>query len=279
MLLFRKFHAAGNDFIVLEEDPTLLTEEARRRLCNRHFGVGADGIIYVTEIPSLPPGPALSPSSSPADTVDAATFLFRYWNADGKLGSFCGNGARVAAWIAYQRHPFHSAYLEAADGRHTVELLHTTPPLLKVSLSLRKAPQKVGENHWFVDTGSPHFLQKVSAEELPLFPLSTYAPSLRKDTTYDPDGMNVSIFAQLDTHRWGLRTYERGVEAETLSCGTACAALAAVIPDLLGSEMEGTKLIQIETRGGQLSVQRDNLDLWLIGSVEETFRGEWIAPL
>ena len=265
MLRFRKFQATGNDFIVLEGvHPESLSEEERRRLCDRHFGVGADGIVHI--------GPTVGRVSASEPGRASEIRQFFYWNADGRPGSFCGNGARVATWIAYQERPFTEALLIASDGEHRVEVRRSRPPLIAVELFVRKAPAQIGEGVWFVDTGSPHVLYKVpSVAEWETFPLTDWAPKTwRWRTDLDPGGVNVSVFAQGDG-RWHLRTYERGVEAETLSCGTACVALAA----LLEKERRDTFLISITTRGGLLQVEYKTGTFWLVGPVEEVFRGEW----
>lgn len=258
MLRFRKFHATGNDFIVLEGvHPDSLSEEERRRLCDRHFGVGADGIVHV------------APS---AQGIYSETLLFSYWNADGRPGSFCGNGARVATWVAYHERPFSEALLLASDGQHRVEVRRNQPPLIAVELFVRKPPAQIEKGVWFVDTGSPHVLFEVpSVAEWEAFPLTDWAPQAwRWRTDLDPGGVNVSIFTQAEG-TWRLRTYERGVEAETLSCGTACVALAA----LLEKEQRDSCLISITTRGGLLQVEHKAGTFWLIGPVQEVFRGEW----
>lgn len=104
MLRFRKFQAAGNDFIVLESSPAGLSVAQRRRLCDRHLGIGADGLVQ----------------------VEAG--VFHYWNADGQVGTFCGNGARVAAWLEYERTTAREFTLQAADGPHQVRILSLSPP-------------------------------------------------------------------------------------------------------------------------------------------------------
>ncbi|MCS7189945.1 MAG: diaminopimelate epimerase [Bacteroidia bacterium] len=253
MLSFRKFHATGNDFLVLQDNPKALSEIVRHRLCNRHVGIGADGIIHV-EFPN-------SPSEEPV-------VLFHYWNADGKEGSFCGNGARVAAWLGHELRGFREVTLRAVDGIHKGKILSTSPPWVSVSLSIREEPMQVEEGRWFIDSGSPHLLLEVPLEEFHDFPLSEVAPPLRFCTEYDAGGMNVSIFTAINKKDWKLRTYERGVEAETLSCGTACVALAALV---------GEDEIRVHTAGGVLTVHRSRGEFWLTGSLEELFRGEWIA--
>lgn len=256
MLHFQKLQATGNDFIILEEDPALLTIAQRARLCDRHFGVGADGIIAV-EVVSL--------------IMEAHTGILRmhYWNADGGIGTFCGNGARAAFWVAHQRWGVRSAVLLAADGAHEAYLVKESPFIVAVSLTLRQSPRALSDGRWFVDSGSPHLLIESRYEELASLPIDSVAPPLRHDTTYDPHGVNVSFFARMQSARWSLRTYERGVEKETLSCGTACVALAAIAE---------APEIHIETRGGTLLVRRQSpKTFWLVGPAELTYTGVYHA--
>ncbi|MCS6789929.1 MAG: diaminopimelate epimerase [Bacteroidia bacterium] len=247
---FRKLHATGNDFILLEDSPFALTTEQRRRLCDRHIGIGADGILFI-------------------EKGEGIGIYMHYWNADGALGSFCGNGARASMWSAYQRWNLEYAVLHAADGVHAAQVLQTTPPLVSVQLHLHAQPKEIGLHQWFVHTGSPHKLIEVPLEELNKLRLEEVAPPLRYDTRWDEGGVNVSFFARDETG-WHIRTYERGVESETLSCGTACAALA-----VLANESELT----IYTRGGLLRIRKEGAHIWLIGEVEEVFWGEWKTPL
>ena len=244
MLRFRKFQATGNDFIVLEVSPAGLSVGQRQRLCDRHLGIGADGIVH----------------------TEAG--FFHYWNADGQEGSFCGNGARVAAWLEHERTGAREFLLQAADGPHQVRILSQQPPQIAVSLRVHTAPRALAADRWFVHTGSPHLLVAVPFEALESYPVTQVAPPLRWQTELDAGGVNVSFFAEGPDGAWHIRTYERGVEAETLSCGTACVALAAIV--------QGGSL-SLRTRGGTLTVVREAEVYWLSGPIEETFCGEWLA--
>ncbi|MCX8113222.1 MAG: diaminopimelate epimerase [Bacteroidia bacterium] len=253
-LRFQKFQATGNDFVALEHSPTELSEAQRRLICDRHFGIGADGMIHLE---------ALSLVSSHRTGI----FRLGYWNADGRPGTFCGNGARAAAYLAYQRWGVKGMVFLASDGAHEAYVLQVSPPLIAVQLTLHQPPRLVSENAWFVHTGSPHLMIEKSAEELETLPINEIAPPLRWERKYDPEGVNVSFFASQEDGSWALRTYERGVEAETLSCGTACIALAAI---------QAASETFIQTRGGRLIVQRRSSDtFWLIGPTELTLTGEY----
>lgn len=251
---FLKVEATGNDFLLLEKNPQQLSTAQRRALCDRHRGIGADGLLWL-EVVSLVPSARMG------------TFRMLYWNADGELGTFCGNGARAALWWAHMRYGISSGILLAADGAHEAHLLQTEPPLISVQLTVHQAPRPVDKGRWFVHTGSPHLLLEAPLAELPVLPVERVAPPLRWDTTLDPKGVNVSFFAQAAEGAWHLRTYERGVEAETLSCGTACVALAA---------LSGEKEIRIHTAGGEITVRRENeMTFWLQGSVRLIAEGTY----
>ncbi len=209
---FRKFHAAGNSFLVFSEDPCGFSSEVRRLLCSPQYGLGADGIVALR-----------------MDTLLGGTdFEMFYWNADGELGTFCGNGARVAVWLAYEMAGKRYFRFRAADGLHEGWILQEEPVWIGVTLMLRQPPQMRPGGGFWVNTGSPHLLLPAnSLDELRNLSLDTLARPLRWETTYDPGGVNVSYYASCEDG-YAIRTYERGVEAETQSCGTAAVALAAL---------------------------------------------------
>lgn len=254
MLRFRKLQATGNDFISLESDPSELTQAQRQQLCDRHLGIGADGILFLKPVSLLL-------------AQRAGVFEMKYWNADGQLGTFCGNGARAALWLAHHYWGVKSAILLAADGAHEAYVLQESPFVAAVQLSIHRSPVPLSEDRWFVHTGSPHLLIETTAESLSKLPLSEVARPLRWETTHDPAGVNVSFFSRTGPGIWQIRTYERGVEAETLSCGTACVALAAVAD---------APEVEIHTRGGILKVIRKEQDtFWLIGPAAPTIEGTY----
>jgi len=248
---FRKFHAAGNSFLVLSEDPHNLSTELRRRLCDTHYGLGADGIVAIR----------LSSAGKASD------FEMFYWNADGEPGSFCGNGARLALWLAHEATGKDYFRFLAADGAHEGWIVETEPVWIGVTLELRRAPRPRPEGGYWVDTGSPHLLLPLgNPEELRHLPLESVARPLRWETTYDPGGVNVSFYAPF-AEGYAIRTYERGVEAETQSCGTAAVALAA---------LSGEESLSLYPPGGRLLVSRlSETSFRLEGPLVEIARGRW----
>lgn len=258
-IFFRKFSATGNTFLVLETDPAILLPETRRKLCHKIEGLSADGLLAITPL-------------------GKATFEMRYWNADGQAGSFCGNGARVATWLAYEATGHKELWLHFGKNRYPAYLLHAAPPVAEVGLQVHQPPYQVAlqvpsiaiQEAWLADTGSPHALLPVEADQLEKLNIATWAlqlmPELAPLLGQSPEkGINVSFFASKGTQEYTLRTYERGVWDETLSCGTASVALAAVLKD--------TTPIKIHTRGGELTVRQERGLFWLAGPLEEVLRG------
>jgi len=251
IMKFRKFHASGNSFLVLSEDPYTLSSELRRRLCNAHYGLGADGIVAIRL----------------NDTEKEPDFEMFYWNADGEPGSFCGNGARLALWLAYEATGKSYFRFLAADGAHEGWIVETEPIWIGVTLRLRRSPQPRPEGGYWVDTGSPHLLLPVSNyEELRRISMESMARPLRQETAYDPGGVNVSFYAPCE-EGYAIRTYERGVEAETQSCGTAAVALAV---------LSGKEHLSLYPPGGHLLVTRLSETCFrLEGPLVEIARGCW----
>ncbi|GIV25330.1 MAG: diaminopimelate epimerase [Bacteroidia bacterium] len=262
---FRKFSATGNTFLVLETDPETLSSEARRKLCHPVEGLSADGLLALTPL-------------------GGAAFAMRYWNADGQAGSFCGNGARVATWLAYEATGHKELWLHFGENRYPARLISEAPPVAEVGLQVHQPPCKVTlqvptlatQEAWLADTGSPHALLPVAADRLESLDIAAYAhqliPQLAPLLKQSPQkGINVSFFAPIGEKTWAIRTYERGVWAETLSCGTASVALATIL------HRKDPEPIEIQARGGKLKVKAADTFFWLTGPLQEVLRGtvEW----
>lgn len=255
---FWKYHGNGNDFVIL--DDRLSNYEFDRKtiaqLCERHFGIGADGLIIVGQ-------------SSMAD------FKMTYYNADGKLSSLCGNGGRCVAMFAYQmKIASKEMTFEAFDGVHkaTIECELLTDKSFYVSLQMEDV-QSVERNKkfYFLNTGSPHYVEFV--DKLAEFDVLIEGRKTRYSERFSPNGTNVN-FAELKRDRLFVRTYERGVEDETLSCGTGvtAAAIAAYLET-------GKPDFKIQTTGGdfRVSFEEDNgvfKNICLHGPAELVFKGE-----
>lgn len=228
---FQKYEGTGNDFIMIDdrkENFPANNYELVARLCHRRFGIGADGLILIRNFPT-------------------ADFNMLYYNADGLPGSMCGNGGRCAAAFAHSLGICSKEVtFNAFDGLHfatiglkTVRLRMASLPLSSVSLV---------EGGFYVNTGSPHYVKIL--DELPSdYPVYENGKKLRySDAFVEFGGTNVNFVCGLG-NKLQIRTYERGVEAETLSCGTGAVAAALVY-----FQKSGFKEIELETLGGTLWV-------------------------
>lgn len=252
---FYKYDGAGNDFIVLQGTVALSNEQVAA-LCHRRFGIGADGLM------------TLSPDSSGSD------FLMRYYNSDGREATMCGNGGRCIAAHAFRQEMGqgngHLAF-RGPDGNHQAEVLEWNEARRRgtVRLTMRPVPcAGIGREAegWLLDTGSPHLV--VPVEELESFDVVGEGRRLRNMTSRWPEGVNVDFIEDLPDGALAVRTYERGVEDETLACGTGVTACALV-----------TGKRRIKTRGGEMEVTFRKTDaayedIRLTGPVSFNFEGE-----
>jgi diaminopimelate epimerase len=254
---FWKYQGYGNDFIILDEtkSPYHLTSAQIRGLCDRHFGIGADGLMMLT----------------PSTLSD---FKMDYYNADGKLASMCGNGGRCVAMFAFlQGIAPRNMRFEAYDGIHQAIIEEVFPESNKCLVSLQMADVKEVEqngNFYFLDTGSPHYVEFV--ENLAEMDVVKEGRVTRYSERFSPAGTNVN-FVELKDKRLFVRTYERGVEDETLSCGTGvtASAIAAFLET-------GQQDFQIRTSGGEFRVDFEKTgnaftSVWLHGPAEMVFNG------
>jgi diaminopimelate epimerase len=231
---FFKYQATGNDFILIDdrEKHFDLTNSALiHRLCNRRFGIGADGLILLrNEI--------------------GGDFRMLYFNADGYEGSMCGNGGRCVTAFAHKLFNGKTEFeFLAYDGLHKASIRGTTNQGLMVQLSMQAVRSIENVNGDFLlDTGSPHFVRFV--EDAAVVDVNSEGRKIRNSESYLRDGVNVN-FVELHGDSITVRTYERGVEEETLSCGTGvtAAALAAV-----HSAQIDQNPLRVFTRGGELNV-------------------------
>lgn len=220
-----------------------------RRLCDRKFGIGADGLIAIRNHPDF-------------------DFEMIYFNADGSQ-SMCGNGARCAvAFSSFLGIVTGKTRFLAIDGPHEATLSGD-----QVELSMGDVNEISGKsNDFFVNTGSPHHIRFVAKVEG--YPVFEEGKAIRNDQAYAPGGTNVNFVEALTEDEVFVRTFERGVEDETLSCGTGVTAAALVY----GTQKHQNH-IKINTLGGKLSVKfHSNPDgtfskIWLIGPAELVFSG------
>ncbi|MCU0360084.1 MAG: diaminopimelate epimerase [Bacteroidia bacterium] len=257
---FHKFQGTGNDFVMLDnrKGQLQLTEAQLKFLCSRRFGIGADGLILI----ELEPG---------------ADFKMVYYNSNGKPSSMCGNGGRCIVAYANQLGMIQDkTKFIATDGLHEAVLL---PDNL---VSLKMADVRLVEKHsdyYFLNTGSPHVVK--FTDSLEQFPVIEEARKIRYNDRFTEAGTNVN-FIQKHNDALFVRTYERGVEDETYSCGTGvtAAALVASLEGLATSK----NYCDIATLGGKLKVSFEKVldqnfyNIWLTGPAEFVFRGEIELP-
>lgn len=255
---FFKYQGTGNDFIIIDawEKPVVLTSNQIAFLCDRRFGIGADGLMILAK-------------SKQYD------FEMIYYNADGEPGSMCGNGGRCLVQYALkagyvQKH----ATFIAADGLHEANLLeHDDWISLKMGdvdeVALRT------ENECFLNTGSPHLIQWVNNPNE--VDVKSVGAEIRYNDEFKKNGTNVNFVSVVNNEVF-VRTYERGVEDETLSCGTGVTAsvLAASATNRLH---ENASFAHVKTLGGQLIVrfvkqQSGFSNVWLEGPAVFVFKGE-----
>lgn len=220
-LEFAKMTGAGNDFIVIDDRENVLGADApelAKQLCRRRLSVGADGLI--TLVPS-----------------GRSAFRMRYFNADGSEADMCGNGGRCAAMFAY-RHGIagETMTFESRSGLHRADILSPDEVRLAMpnprAMLLNFAVYLKGEKLRLhrVNTGVPHAVHEV--EDLEDFPVVELGRAIREHSGFLPDGTNADFVRVLDRNTIELRTYERGVEDETLACGTGAIAAALTMAAL-----------------------------------------------
>jgi diaminopimelate epimerase len=228
---FFKYQATGNDFVVIDNrsGTYAFSTEQIQKICNRKLGVGADGLILIAKHPTL-------------------DFDLIYYNSDGSQ-SLCGNGSRAAVHMAATLGLIkNKAKFNAHDGVHEAELL--PDGIVKVRMNDVSAIHPVGDD-MFIHTGSPHYVRFIGAIEE--FPVYEEGKKIRHHEAFKPDGTNVNFVEVLADNAIFVRTFERGVENETLSCGTGVTAAA------LAASFKGyTSPVMIGTLGGQLTVQFKN---------------------
>ncbi|MFS4468129.1 diaminopimelate epimerase [Maribacter sp. 2210JD10-5] len=251
---FYKYQGTGNDFVVFDnrnESFPKTNQALIARLCDRKFGVGADGLLLLEN--------------------DAETdFRMVYYNADGWEGSMCGNGGRCIVAFAKFLNIFEDeTSFMAIDGLHEASIMGDT-----VRLKMQDVSEiKTKPNALFMDTGSPHHIQLV--ENLKELDVPKEGAKLRYGL-YGEKGSNINFVQPDENGSFGIRTYERGVENETLSCGTGVTAVALAMHHL-GKVKENT--VAVKALGGNLMVRFENMDkgyenIYLEGEAKQVFKGE-----
>ncbi|MFB6247851.1 MAG: diaminopimelate epimerase [Salinibacter sp.] len=266
---FTKMHGAGNDFLVLDNRWYRFSDDELSDLaatwCPRRYGVGADGLLALTEA-----------------AADDVAYRMRYVNADGSWATMCGNGARCLARFAVNADfegpelafetdagRYHAATDEARPD--VVRLYVPAPRALELDVPLKATvPVDPAAVH-YVDTGTGHLV--IFVPDVEAVPVEEWAPPLREDARVDPPGANVN-FVEMQDEVLHLRTYEKGVEGETPSCGTGVLAAAAVAEATGRADADP---LTVEARGGSFRVgtaaTSRGRERYLEGPVVTVFRG------
>ncbi len=252
---FYKYQGTGNDFILIDNRGDTFSKKDTKLvalMCDRRFGIGADGLILL-------------------ENDNSADFNMVYYNADGRPGSMCGNGGRcIVAFAQYLGIIGDAARFRAVDGMHTATIEGETVSLkMNDVTALRKKPQ-----YLFLDTGSPHHVQLVN--NLGAYGVKTEGERLRYGL-YGKKGSNINFVEPAARNTFAVRTYERGVEDETLSCGTGVTAVALAMHHL--GKTDKSK-VAIKTRGGKLQVMFEPTtegykNVYLKGPAKQVFKGSW----
>ena len=231
MTPFYKFHGTGNDFIMVDgfTSRVALSQSMISEACNRHYGIGADGLIMIV----------------PSEHYD---FEMIYYNSDGSLASMCGNGARCAvAFFRMLGSAANDVSFEAGDGVHHAHVEDRNDNSWYVDVSMKDVCSPIKHNDvYYINTGTHHTVKLV--DDVNRIDIGIEGPLLRNDGRFEPHGVNVN-WASMAPGQIAVRTYEKGVEAETLSCGTGVTA-SAIIAGLLTKTNEW----KVKTKGGMLEV-------------------------
>jgi diaminopimelate epimerase len=254
---FHKYQGTGNDFIILDnrtKQYSGLTTSAIRDLCDRKFGIGADGLMLL-------------------NNKEGFDFEMKYFNSDGKESSMCGNGGRCLVKFAYNLGIHKNIYhFMVRDGPHEGEIELDG----MVSLKMQDVTVvKKFHSDFLINTGSPHYIKMVT--DVMNTDVFKKGRDIRYSKEFEQEGINVNFVEQLpDQDKILVRTYERGVEEETLSCGTGVAAAAIICYH----NEHGFNDVEVKTLGGTLSVEFDRIDdnhyinVWLTGPADKVFEGK-----
>lgn len=253
-LSFYKYQGTGNDFILIDNRSLQFPKIDAKlvaSLCDRKYGIGADGLILL-------------------ENDEMSDFKMVYYNADGNEGSLCGNGGRcTVAFAKYLNIIGNGTTFNAVDGQHKASISDGIVSLQMGDVSeIKEKPDYV-----FLDTGSPHHVQMV--KNLENFDVFKEGKKLRYGL-YGMAGSNINFVEHIEDSIFAVRTYERGVENETLSCGTGVTAVALAMHNK--GKVTNQETV-VRTQGGDLQVRFKKEDgvytnIFLIGPAKQVFKGE-----
>lgn len=253
---FYKYEGCGNDFVIIDDrkNKLELSTEIISNLCDRRFGIGADGLLLLRSTPDY-------------------DFRMVYFNSDGSRATMCGNGARCLSAFAHRMGALKTtgSFL-ADDGPHTAEIIYLEDAKTKVAISMKDAtPDQYTPDHLFINTGTPHYVLFV--DDINNVDVVNIGRKIRYNPEFAPVGTNVN-FVQILSEGIVVRTYEKGVEDETLACGTGVTASA-----MAASIKTGATSVPVKTMGGNLHVAFSKKDdtftnVILTGPARLVFTGE-----
>ncbi len=254
-VVFDKYHGNGNDFIIVDgikNSFNHINPEKIKSICDRNTGIGSDGFIIIK-------------------SNDQCDYEMVYYNSDGNIGSFCGNGARCAVHFILKNEILKKvSKFKAFDGYHYVNVQGNT---ISISINQVDSYKKI-KGDFFIDTGSPHLVKfNQNLEKLNIEDEFKHA----QESKLIEGGVNVNFVSKKDKNTYQARTYERGVNAETLSCGTGAVAIA------LCSKLNynhNEPIIHVITKGGKLSVnfnynENKFFDIFLVGNAKFVYTGNF----
>lgn len=251
---FYKYQGTGNDFVMIDNRQKTFDKNNTKlvaALCDRRFGIGADGLILL-------------------ENHDKYDFTMVYYNADGNESTMCGNGGRCLVAFAKQLGVItDKAVFEAVDGLHHA---YIDGDIVRLQMLDVDKVEKYND-YVFLNTGSPHHVQ--FEEEIYDFDIKIKGANIRYGAPYYQEGVNVNFVKKIYDSTFRLRTYERGVENETLSCGTGATAVAIAMHALNETI---SHVIDLEVEGGKLQVSFEEANgeytnVWLIGAAKFVFEG------
>ncbi len=256
---FSKYQGTGNDFVIIDNRQLSFPKKDTKlvnRLCDRKFGVGADGLILLEDHSSL-------------------DFTMVYYNADGNQSSMCGNGGRcVVAFAKALNIISNETSFEAVDGMHKAVIDKDG----LVHLQMQDVQTINTENgYFFLDTGSPHHV--ALRDDVRAVNVKEEGAAIRYGELYGKDGANINFVSHKAENTFAVRTYERGVEDETLSCGTGVTAVALAMYE---NGLATAKKVDLEVEGGNLTItfeknsDSEYHDIFLIGPATFVFKGAFV---
>lgn len=264
ILPFYKYHGTGNDFIIIDNRKRQFDSLDVAKLCHRNFGIGADGLMLLQE-------------------AEGYDFEMVYYNSDGNISTMCGNGGRcIVAFSGLLGIPTsENVNFLAVDGPHKALFLYENESQSTVELKLADVSNVPANlNTYVLNTGSPHFVKFV--DNVDALDLLNEAHAIRYNNDYKTEGININFVEILGNQSIKVRTYERGVENETLSCGTGVTASAiAYIRNQNIESANNNFEVSVQTPGGLLKVsffysllRRHFEQVTLIGPATLVFNGE-----